>query len=143
MRNTVLRHLDDLTRGQGELAEGLPPEAFVADLGAGSNTIGAQFWCVVGARESYQQALIEGAWAGFNCSLTSADAEEPAKVVSALAESRSRLLETMPDLDWTAEREELLQSLVEHEAQHQGQLIRYVYALGYEFPQSWKERWAL
>ena len=33
--------------------------------------------------------------------------------------------------------------LLEHETQHQGQLIRYVYGLKYKFPKSWAERWAL
>ena len=28
-------------------------------------------WCVVGARESYTQALLIGEWQGFNCSMTS------------------------------------------------------------------------
>ena len=37
----------------------------------------------------------------------------------------------------------MLLALLEHEAQHQGQLIRYVYALDYTFPESWASRWAL
>jgi len=37
----------------------------------------------------------------------------------------------------------LLLDLFEHETQHQGQMIRYVYGLGLHFPKSWIDRWAL
>jgi uncharacterized damage-inducible protein DinB len=33
--------------------------------------------------------------------------------------------------------------LLEHEVQHHGQLIRYLYGLGIERPESWKQRYAL
>jgi hypothetical protein len=33
--------------------------------------------------------------------------------------------------------------LLEHEAQHHGQLIRYLYALKLAIPDSWKARYAL
>lgn len=39
--------------------------------------------------------------------------------------------------------EDFLFDLLEHEAQHHGQLIRYLYGLGIERPPSWKERYAL
>lgn len=66
-----------------------------------SNTVGAQLWCVVGARESYSRAIEAGRWAGFAI------------------------------------------DLLEHEAAHQGQLIRYLYALKLTIPPSWKARYAL
>jgi hypothetical protein len=40
-------------------------------------------------------------------------------------------------------RERLLLDLLEHETQHQGQVIRSVYVLGGSFPESWVQRWAL
>ena len=46
-------------------------------------------------------------------------------------------------IDWDAARDELLVALLEHEAQHQGQLIRYGYARGERFPDSWAARWSL
>jgi hypothetical protein len=33
--------------------------------------------------------------------------------------------------------------ILEHDAMHQGQLIRFVYSLGLEFPQSWIVHWYL
>jgi hypothetical protein len=65
--------------------------------------------------------------------------------VAAAIEQSSRLctgvLET--PLDWNDVREALLIDLLEHEAQHQGQLIRYLYGLGITVPTSWKNRYNL
>ncbi len=79
------------------LAECLP--------GLPSNSIGAQLWCVVGARESYGRAIEAGEWSAATCALA---------------------------LD-----------CLEHEASHQGQLIRYLYGLDLEIPPGWQDRYAL
>lgn len=139
----TLARLTRLLSMYEDLLGSLPPGALEARLPARSNTIGAQLWCVVGARESYARALIEGAWAGFSCSLTAADISDPEVIGRALRTSAATVRGTVQALDWTESRDDLLLALYEHEAQHQGQLIRYVYALGYAFPTSWKERWAL
>ncbi len=34
-------------------------------------------------------------------------------------------------------------SILEHEAMHQGQLIRFGYALDLAFPESWAKHWSL
>ena len=57
-----------------ELARELPEESLASKLpGIASNTVGAQLWCVVGARESFAGAIQSGAWQGFSCSLTAAE----------------------------------------------------------------------
>jgi hypothetical protein len=126
-----------------DLARGLPDEAFGARLPAPSNSIGAQFWCVVGARESYARALAVGAWQGFACSLTGADIATGADVLAGLTRSAEAFRTATLDLAWTEARLGLLLDLLEHETQHQGQLIRYLYALRLGIPDSWKQRWAL
>lgn len=116
------------------LASGLP--------GLPSNSIGAQLWCVVGARESYARAIDAGAWAGFTCSLD--EPGDPANVTASLdssAASVSRVLDS-PE-QFTDAQDRLVLDLLEHEAQHHGQLIRYLYALRLPIPASWKERYAL
>lgn len=45
--------------------------------------------------------------------------------------------------DWTSDRTGLLMSLLEHEVQHHGQLIRYLYGNRLAIPQSWKARYTL
>jgi len=65
------------------------------------------------------------------------------KVLDALEQSAADFDQVARHVEWTEARIELLLALFEHETQHQGQLIRYVYGLGYKFPTSWIERWAL
>lgn len=108
---------------------------------ARSNTIGAQFWCVCGARESYARAYAAGAWKGFSCSLK--DAGAPDAVNAALAASRAKVSENIAAAAADAVREAILFDLLEHEAQHQGQLIRYFYANDLPFPPEFAKRYAL
>lgn len=143
MREMVLEKLRRLCDNWLELARALPPDAFGQSLPVSSNSIGAQLWCVVGARESYLRAIEAGQWQGFACSLSGADTADQAEVTAALERSAAGLLAGMAAVEWDSARDSLLLDLLEHEAQHQGQLIRYVYGLGYSFPQSWKQRWAL
>lgn len=132
-----------------DLAAGLDRNALESRLAdVASNTIGGQLWCVVGARESYAAAITAGAWDGFSCSLD--EPGDPAKVADALARSAaevSRVLDAVlaPDGqgDLGGAREALVLDLLEHEAQHHGQLIRYLYGLQLPIPASWRTRYAL
>ena len=131
----------DLTNA---LAAGLSAEALESRNGkARSNTIGGQFWCVVGARESYARALEAGEWRGFSCSL--GDTGSPDAVQAALASSRDAVLNTLRALGQPLDdaRETILLDLIEHEAQHHGQLIRYFYANEIPFPPAFAARYAL
>lgn len=107
-----------------------------------SNSIGLQLWCVVGARESYARALRAGEWAGFACSLTAVNGKGP--VALALQTSAQGLQEALSTAaTFTDIQNRLMVDLLEHEAAHQGQLIRYLYALRMPIPASWKSRYAL
>jgi hypothetical protein len=127
-----------------QLADGLSAEALSFRNGkAASNTIGAQFWCIVGARESYARAYEAGVWQGFACSLQSA--EEPDVVRTALATSMSKVDACLEHAAQCvdARRKHILVDLLEHETQHHGQLIRYFYANGQIFPEAFAKRYAL
>jgi hypothetical protein len=107
-----------------------------------SNTIGAQLWCVVGARESYTRGIRAGKWAGFACSLSAPT--DPDAVREALGRSRRQASTALAGIEGFSDAQlQLVCDLIEHEAQHHGQLIRYVYALGIEIPPRWKTRYAL
>lgn len=107
-----------------------------------SNTIGLQLWCVVGARESYTKAIRENEWAGFSCSLLTAT--EKGEVAAALERSGDALSAVLRASDSFSEAQcRLIVDLLEHEAAHQGQLIRYLYGLRLAIPESWKSRFAL
>lgn len=110
--------------------------------GVPSNTVGAQLWCVVGARESYARAIAAGAWAGFACSLD--EPGDPASVVEALERSERAVVEVLGGAETHSDQQDrLMLDLLEHEAQHHGQIIRFLYALRLPIPDSWKERYAL
>ena len=110
--------------------------------GLRSNTMGEQLWCVVGARESYARAITAGEWVGFSCSLASPG--DPVEVADALTRSRAAVTDVLASLDtFTPAKDRLVLDLLEHEAQHHGQLIRFMYALELPIPASWKGRYAL
>lgn len=129
-----------------DLVAALPEDGLLLDLPAlPSNAIGAQLWCVAGARESYVRGIRAGAWQGFTCGLSAADTKRRDRVGTHLERTESLARECLddPDIEWTAERERLLVDLLTHEAQHHGQLIRYLYANRLRIPDSWKARYAL
>lgn len=145
MHERVIERLQVRMASYEDLVALLPQGALLAELPVPSNTIGAQLWCVVGARESYARAIQGGAWSGFSCSLTAEAARRTDGVLATLRSSSADVMRALGDLGGpaAAAREGFVVDLLEHEAQHQGQLIRYVYGLGYEFPDSWRSRWAL
>jgi hypothetical protein len=105
-----------------------------------SNRISGQLWCIVGARESYTKAIESGGWRGFSCSLTAPRVKQ--SVLSALEVT----LESLGAVDFanlTDSQIELAFDLLEHEVQHHGQLIRFVYGNGLTFPDSWTERYTV
>jgi hypothetical protein len=105
-----------------------------------SNQISGQLWCVVGARESYIRALAAGGWQGFSCSLKTPRVKE--SVLEVLEETRKQLGE----IDFTNFNDaqiDLSFALLEHEVQHHGQLIRFVYGNKLSFPESWSKRYTV
>ncbi|WP_434811626.1 DinB family protein [Microbacterium sp. bgisy189] len=126
-----------------DLIDVLTPDLLTARLpGVRSAPIWNQFWCVVGARESYVRWSRAGAWQGFACSLERI--EEPGEIRSALARSMDeatawlRGLAPDDEAGWG-----IAVHLLEHETQHHGQLIRYLYGVPLPMPQSWIDAYAL
>ncbi|PKO11995.1 MAG: hypothetical protein CVU39_26410 [Chloroflexi bacterium HGW-Chloroflexi-10] len=105
-----------------------------------SNRIAGQLWCIVGARESYITAIETGGWQGFSCSLTTPRVKQ--SVLAALEAAHKRLNE-IDFADLTEAQAELAFDLLEHEVQHHGQLIRFVYGNGLTFPDSWNKRYTV
>ncbi len=128
-----------------DLVAGLSDEDLQRKLpGIRSNTLAGQLWCVVGARESYTRGIAAGEWQGFSCSLDSAGAASTAAIREALRDSAVANIALLRDLDaFDDARSGLLLDLLEHEAAHQGQLIRYLYGLELAIPERWKTRYAL
>jgi len=107
-----------------------------------SNTLGLQLWCVVGARESFSEAILANQWSGFSCSLDTTSAKAPvAEALHRSAEVVSNVLQNIESYSEVQNR--LIIDLLEHEAAHHGQLIRYLYALKLAIPESWKLKYGL
>ncbi len=124
-----------------DLVVHLEEEALTFDLpNLPSNQIAGQLWCVVGARESYLKAIQIGGWKGFSCSLTTP--REKPSVLAAL-EATHKQLEAIDFADLTDAQLDLAFTLLEHEVQHHGQLIRFVYGNKLTFPESWNKRYTV
>ena len=105
-----------------------------------SNRIADQLWCVVGARESYLRAIECSGWKGFSCSL--ATPKNKKSVLETLIETENKLKD-INFIGLTDGQTDLAFNLLEHEIQHHGQLIRFVYANGLTFPESWHKRYTV
>jgi hypothetical protein len=105
-----------------------------------SNQIAGQLWCIVGARESYIEAIKAGGWKGFSCSLTTPHVK---RSVLAVLKTTHNQMNEMDFMDLTDKQIDLAFDLLEHELQHHGQLIRFVYGNGLTFPESWNKRYTV
>ena len=109
-----------------------------------SDTVGHQLWCVLGARESYPRAARAGEWQGFTSPVPRAGTADAATLRDAFTRSSAEVDAWIAGL--TADDDDSLRyalALLEHETQHHGQLIRYLYGLGIERPHSWQQQYAL
>ncbi len=142
MKKVLIEHLDRSFHLTEDLVKVLPPEAFRLKLkDLPSNTIGQQFWCIVGARESYLNAIVNKGWSGFSCSLDDTTLKE--KILICVQTSAEECLAYLHSHLLNEIQFELLVNLLEHEIQHHGQLIRYVYGNRLTFPKSWNERYTV
>jgi hypothetical protein len=105
-----------------------------------SNRITDQLWCIVGARESYIKAIEAGGWQGFACSLKTPRVKQA--VVGAL-DATQKSLAAIDFARLSDAQLDLAFALLEHEVQHHGQLIRFVYGNGLTFPESWNKRYTV
>ena len=126
------------------LAHELTDDALALRIGkAPSNRVGEQFWCIVGARESYARAIIASEWSGFSCTLAAADTRIGDAVRTALAASQATVIDAVHSRASTDVLVEMVFRLLEHEVMHHGQLIRYFYGNALPFPKAFAERYAL
>jgi hypothetical protein len=135
---TKLEHSFQLTH---DLVAHLEEESLSLDLpNLPSNQISGQLWCVVGARESYLKALEAGGWQGFSCSLKTPRVKES---VLEVLEATQHQLGKIDFTNFTDAQIDLAFALLEHEVQHHGQLIRFVYGNKLTFPTSWNKHYTV
>lgn len=126
-----------------DLIDALSPEQLGSRLpGLPSSTIAGQLWCVLGARESYPRAARAGSWQGFSGPLEEAEMTDASTVRAAFEQTAADVGAWLGELRTDDDLRHAL-ALLEHETQHHGQLIRYLYALGIPRPWSWQRQYAL
>lgn len=114
-----------------------------------SQSLGYQFWCMVGAHESYLRKLKTGSWQGFASSLDGFERVTPAVIQEQMKKSdekMERLLESV-DLEEPLQNGqqgyEIVFQMIKHEMHHHGQMINFLYYLHLPIPESWADEWAL
>jgi hypothetical protein len=139
MRDVVIQHIEDRFQSWLDLAEAVEDATLLEKLAAPKyKSLREHFWCVIGGRESYINAVSAGQWDGFGCSLETVERPE---VIEKMTETQGSFIAAVKAVDdWTPQRDELLTSLLEHETMHEGQVIRLMYGLEKDLPSSWK--WA-
>ncbi len=105
-----------------------------------SNSIAGQLWCIIGARESYLRAIEASEWKGFSCSL--ANPITKADILKTL-ESTFSFFNSIEFSHLNEIQRSFAFDLLEHEIQHHGQLIRFVYGNRLTFPKSWNARYTV
>ena len=145
MRSLLQRRLERANTLYADLVAALSAAQLgstLADLP--SNTIGQQLWCVLGARESYPRAARAGFWQGFSSPVEGDQLTDGPALAAALETTHRDVAAWIGELD--DDDEDSLTyalALLEHETQHHGQLIRYLYGLGIPRPESWQRQYAL
>ncbi len=116
---------------------------------AASQTLGYQFWCMVGAHESYLRKLETGTWQGFACSLDGADRITPGLIEERMGEADGRMVGLLAGMDLELPLTngqpayEVVMQMIKHEMHHHGQLINFLYCHRLPIPASWQDEWAL
>ncbi|MEZ4679127.1 MAG: hypothetical protein R2932_33410 [Caldilineaceae bacterium] len=109
-----------------------------------SQTLGYQFWCMVGAHESYMSKLEYGSWQGFASSLDQVDQVTPRIIQQQMQQADARLAELLTTVDLTAPldngepRYTVLFQLINHEKHHHGQLINFMFCHHLPIPPGWE-----
>ncbi len=138
----LIEHLIKSFNLTGDLVQSLSEDDFKLRLGSlPSNTIGEQLWCIAGARESYLNAIVNDGWSGFSCSQKNTTSKD--EILQCLQKSSDECLSFLNNQELNESQTELLITLLEHEIQHHGQIIRYVYGNKLVFPKSWNERYTV
>lgn len=119
--NDLIRHIDENTLTDGL---GVPHD----------KTVREHLWCIVGTRESFTQAIADDAPLDWKCSMTRFDRDDFAAALA--ASSKAFLAAVTSVVQWSDHQADLLARTVEHEAMHEGQIIRQVWGLEKTLPES-------
>lgn len=116
---------------------------------ATSQSLGYQFWCMLGAQESYLEKLEHGTWQGFASSLDQFEVVTPAIITQQMTKADEQLAQVLAHstLDQPLRNGqpayEVVFQMIKHESHHHGQLINFMFCFHLPIPPSWHHEWAL
>jgi len=114
-----------------------------------SQSLRYQFFCMVGAHESYLKELEYGAWQGFSSSISDIQELTPTIIKAHMQQASEAMATLFLSTDLTAKLQngkygyEVVQTMIEHEMHHHGQLINFLYCHHLPIPESWHQKWDL
>lgn len=133
----------------GELAEHFSEVSYRACAYSGDedSELSKQFWCIIGARNSYSKAIKEGSWQGFDCPIKRTEARIKSTTLAQLLRSKDTVLNTVYACANNAEQflaaaPQILR-ILEHEISHHGHIIRYAKALNIDFPSDFSQHYQI
>jgi hypothetical protein len=139
IRRLTYDYLDMLDTPQLELTLPFPE----------SKSLGYQFWCMVGAHESYLKKLEHGEWKGFSSSLDQVAQVTPAIIKQQMMQADAIMQGLLARINLEQRLKngqpgyEVVMQMIKHEMHHHGQLINFLFCHHLPIPPSWHDEWAL
>jgi hypothetical protein len=139
IRRLTYDYLDLLDAAQLELTLPFPE----------SKSLGYQFWCMVGAHESYLKKLEHGAWQGFASSLDQFAQVTPDVIKQQMRQADETMHALLQRIDLAQPLKSgqpgygVVMQMIKHEMHHHGQLINFMFCHHLPIPASWHDEWAL
>ena len=127
--NTIYLKLRMVFEMNNEMLASLENENLRLNIsGKRSNTIGSQFYCIGGARESYGSSIMNNKGFEWIPSFSYGERFSKVSIYKYIHDKGNDLLDWLKSNELNDEQLSLALDLIAHEYQHQGQLIRYFYA---------------
>jgi hypothetical protein len=150
LNDALLTQWQSLRRLTYDYLDILEPAHFVQKLPfATSQTLGYQFWCMLGAQESYIKKLQHGKWQGFSSSLDQFDEITSSIVTQQMKLADNALVQLLSTVNSDYQLQngqyghEVAFQIIKHESHHHGQLINFMFCFHFPIPQSWHDEWNL
>lgn len=141
----ILKKLEHVIKMNNEFLDKLEKEKLKLTIPeVSSNTIGSQFHCIIGARNSYFKSIIEDRAFSWEPEL-GYDKRYDFDVITSLMVHKSKSqIEELKNIEKFSDNQlALIIDLISHEFMHQGQLIRFLYANQINMPKMTKKLWHL
>ena len=135
MKDLLIQNLAKRFESYNDLIAHIDAETLEATLDIPrAKSVRDHLWCIVGTRQSYAEVIRTDSTLNWSCSVSQ---HTRADYMRELKSSGQAFLDAVSAVDeWTERRLEALATMTEHEAMHEGQIIRQVWGLAKTLPES-------